>query len=157
MTSNAKRRICLLVLATMALTASPGRADDFDWLIGEWTRETRGGIATEVWTRVSDHTLEGSGLFTAGEETRVTEHLRLELFGDEWFYTAKPPVNPYPTPFKLVSTDRRRFVFENPNHDFPQRILYVREDDGGLLVTISRMDAAAADEVHFRFSRAAND
>jgi Domain of unknown function (DUF6265) len=37
---------------------------------------------------------------------------------------ASPPVG-----FPLESLGKRRAVFENPSHDFPQRVIYWREGD----------------------------
>ena len=34
-----------------------------------------------------------------------------------------------PTAFRLVEVSGQRAVFENPGHDFPQRIIYRREGD----------------------------
>lgn len=38
--------------------------------------------------------------------------------------------------FKLVRNGPREAVFENPEHDFPQRIIYRLESDGALFARI---------------------
>jgi hypothetical protein len=161
-----------VLLAALALTALPVAAADrasspaavvaedaFDWLEGEWVRETKRGTAHERWTRVSESTMEGVGGVTSGGETRIFEHLRLERFGDEVFYVAKPAENPYPTPFKLISVEhtgegQSRFVFSNPDHDFPQRVVYVRDGEDGMLARIEGTTGGEDRAVDFRFRRA---
>jgi hypothetical protein len=137
-----------LLAVALPAGAAAGPADDFcRWLEGEWVRETKHGLATESWTRVSENTLEGEARVTSGENTKVTEYLRLERFGDELFYTAKPFQTPFPTAFLLVEEEGSRLVFDNPAHDFPQRIVYVRQEDDGLLV---RIEGAVDGEEAFR-------
>ena len=46
-------------------------------------------------------------------------------------YFASPRSAP-PTAFKLIETGDKRVVFENKNHDFPQRILYWTDAKGAL-------------------------
>ncbi|HEY5444811.1 MAG TPA: DUF6265 family protein, partial [Pyrinomonadaceae bacterium] len=33
-----------------------------------------------------------------------------------------------PVPFRMTAYDNDKFVFENPSHDFPQRIIYQRQN-----------------------------
>ena len=45
------------------------------------------------------------------------------------FYVAKPSQNAAETFFKLVKSSPNEAIFENPEHDFPQRIIYRRSGD----------------------------
>jgi len=129
----------------------------FDWLVGSWIRQTSRGEIEERWALVSAETMEGIAVRTSGGNTLVTERLRLEQFGSEVFYTAKPPENPLPTPFKLIEADGQRFVFQNPTHDFPQTISYTRIGDHGLLVRIEGLDNGQVRGVDFRFTQRSGD
>lgn len=152
-----------LILATFAFgplaSQAPVRTgpaqtlDSFDWLAGSWVRQSTRGEIEERWVRVSAETMEGIAIRNSAETARVTERLRLEQFGSEVFYTAKPPENSLPTPFKLIEADGRRFVFHNPDHDFPQTISYTRIDEDGLLVRIEGLDNGQVRGVDFRFIR----
>jgi hypothetical protein len=97
--------------------------------------------------------MEGSAFSTSGGTTRVSEHLRIERMGGEVFYVAKPGENPLPTSFKLIEANGTRFVFENAGHDFPQRIIYTRLADGGLLARIEGVMDGQARGIDFRFAR----
>jgi len=158
----ARRIAAALALAVAFVPAAPSRGsakeplDALTWLEGEWVRETTRGEAVEIWDRVSDDTMEGSATLATEEGRVVTEFLRIEGLGEDVFYVAKPRENAMPTPFRLVSSDKTHFVFENPDHDFPQRIIYVREDYRHLRVRIEGMEEGARG-VDFAFERKGDD
>jgi hypothetical protein len=139
---------------TLANSGEPISIDPLTWLEGDWKRQTKRGEATETWHRVSENTMEGSAYMVSDSETQFTEYLRIETLGDEIFYTAKPVQNPYPTSFRLVTHDGNHFVFENPNHDFPQRIIYTRQSEDELLVRIEGPMDGETRSVDFRFEKA---
>jgi hypothetical protein len=70
-----------------------------------------------------------SRTITAGK-TSDFEFLRIEKTSDGITYFAAPKGRNPPTPFKAVRIEDRRVVFENPQHDYPQRVIYWREADG---------------------------
>jgi len=148
-----------LVIVLVTLTHSHGddvtgsSIDDFVWLKGDWVRQTKRGEATESWTRVSVSTMEGVASVMSDGSTRISEYLRIEQFGDDVFYTAKPGENPFPTPFKLIEFDEARFVFENPRHDFPQRIIYTRVGTDSLTVRIEGSMEGEERRIDFSFER----
>jgi hypothetical protein len=133
--------------------ADNDQLDAFSWLEGSWTRETKRGTSVETWSRVSEVTMEGIVTLQQGEALVVTEHLRLELMGDEVFYVAKPRENAFPTAFRLVERDAVQLVFQNPTHDFPQQIIYKRNGEQALVVAIARMGEGEKSMV-FEFKRA---
>lgn len=97
-----------------------------------WLSDSDGNRTTESWQWVSDSTLEGQGQLIDLETLEVvySESLRLVEMDGSIFYIAKPDQNAMPTAFKLTSCEDNRFVFENPEHDFPKRIEYVKKDRG---------------------------
>ena len=146
-------------LALVVLIHGPGDAaaqsafDLLAWLEGDWVRKTKHGEATESWIRVSDHTMEGVAFVASGDSVRISEYLRIEQFGDEVFYTAKPSQNPFPTSFRMTEHGRERFVFENPDHDFPQRIIYTWDGDDALMARIEGLLDGEVQRMDFSFER----
>jgi len=69
-------------------------------------------------------------------EKVLTESLLLVEMGPDVYYIPRPMGNPFPVAFRLVKSDDGKAVFENRQHDFPQRITYVRNADGSLTATI---------------------
>jgi hypothetical protein len=97
--------------------------------------------------------MEGVAFSAGSGAERITEYLRLEQLGVDLFYTAKPLENPMPTAFRLTSADGGRFVFENPEHDFPTTIVYARIGVDSLLARIEGPMNGAPRSIDFRFVR----
>jgi hypothetical protein len=68
-------------------------------------------------------------------DTVFNEKLKIEKIGDEIFYIADVKHNAAPVYFKLTSLNDNEAVFENPQHDFPQKIVY-KNIDGNLNASI---------------------
>lgn len=67
-------------------------------------------------------------------------------------YIAQPSGRP-PTPFRLLRIGEHEAVFENPEHDFPQRITYSRPEASRLLVGIEGPGKGERRKIEFAFSR----
>lgn len=139
-------------LAVLNPLQSPGLGD-LDWLEGEWERPVRGGIAIERWVRTAAG-LTGEAVVVRDGRERQTEALLLVEMGGELFYIAKPPENPYPVAFRRISAADGSFVFENPTHDFPQRIIYRRIGEDAMVATIEGPgDDGGTTSIDFEFVR----
>lgn len=92
---------------------------------------------------------------TAGERTLEYEFivLRADEAG-QIFYVAKPSGQSEAV-FKLVRASATEVVFENPDHDFPQRISYVLQPDGRLLAAIEGTRNGQTRRVEFPYRRVA--
>lgn len=55
--------------------------------------------------------------------------------------------------FKLKGISEQELIFENPGHDFPQRIGYAIKDPGRLTATTSGFIEGERKEIVFRYSR----
>ncbi len=142
-----------LAIAPLFAEAQEQRLSSLTWLLGTWSRPAPQGRATERWVQVDERLFRGEGRARIGAGGgRVLESLLLVELDGEVFYLAKVPENTYPVPFRLTASSETRAVFENPSHDFPQRLEYTLVD-GGLHVKVS----AEADEgFTLRFRRAAH-
>ncbi|HEX7282817.1 MAG TPA: DUF6265 family protein, partial [Vicinamibacterales bacterium] len=59
--------------------------------------------------------------------TMLFEFLRIEQQGDQIVYLSMPNGRSPATPFLLKEISGTRVVFENPKHDFPQRVIYWKD------------------------------
>jgi len=109
------------------------------WLIGEWQNNSPEGNATETWEKKNDSTFAGKSYFVVGKDTVSSETISLEQNGKELFYipTVKGQNNEQPVKFALTSSTSKQLIFENPIHDFPQKISYTQIKNDSLLAEIS--------------------
>lgn len=101
------------------------------WLEGRWQGESGGVAMEEHWTSVSGGALLGLHRDVRGGRMVAFEFLRIQATPQGVFYFASPNSRP-PVAFELVELGERRVVFENREHDFPQRILYWQDAAGAL-------------------------
>lgn len=126
------------VVSRTAPTQSAARSiNELGWLAGDW--QTPAGGRTQIeehWTLPQAGTMIGMGRTIAGGRTVEFEYLRLEERGGDIFYVAHPKARCPGTDFKLTSINAHSAVFENPQHDFPKRIIYRKNPDGGITASI---------------------
>lgn len=85
----------------------------------------------ELWTAPKGGTMLALHRDVKEGRTVSFEYLRIESGPEGLVYQASPRGRPA-TPFRLKEAAAKRVVFENPEHDFPQRILYWLTEDGAL-------------------------
>jgi hypothetical protein len=105
--------------------AAPG-VEGLAWMAGSWGSATGAVETEEHWTAPKAGSLLGMNRTTKDGKTVMFEFLRIEQRPDGVYYLASPGGRP-PTPFKLKQAAKEKVVFENPEHDFPQRILYWKD------------------------------
>lgn len=89
-------------------------------------RRSAGGTRLEIWSPYKEESIVGRGLIFNDRDTTMLEQIQLLRRDNDFYYIATVPDqnNGNPIEFKLVKTDGTTFTFENPRHDFPQRIIY---------------------------------
>jgi len=97
-----------------------------EWMAGSWTSQRDGVRMEEHWTRGDGGLMIGMHQDVAASGKISFEFLRIERRDGKLIYLAMPRARPE-TPFPLKSATADRIIFENPDHDFPQRIIYWRD------------------------------
>jgi hypothetical protein len=103
--------------------------DDFAWLTGCWTMTRGESVVEEQWLRPLGGTLMGISRTVKGGRTVEHEFLQIREVEGKLAYVAKPSGQAEAT-FALTTFSDNELTFENPAHDFPQRIRYRRTPDG---------------------------
>ena len=126
----------LSALADLPETSSKPSLPLLAWLAGNWSFERNGRVVNEAWMSPDGGTMLGMSRTVANGRTVEYEFLllRQDESGDI-FYVARPSRQAQAS-FKLVRATATEAVFENPQHDFPQRISYTLKPDGTLLAAI---------------------
>ena len=137
-----------LVIAAVLFSLHAPALSDISWIAGDWQTAPGGRRQIEEhWTAVAggsmmgvSRTIEVTG---AGDKTVEFEYLRIEQRADGIYYVAHPKARCPGTDFKLTRSSATEAVFENPQHDFPKRIIY-RKTDEGLTASIDAGEGSKA-------------
>ena len=125
-----KLTLAALLLFTSFSVENPTLAD-ISWISGDWQTAPGGRKQIEEhWTAVAGGSMMGMSRAVAGDKTVEFEYLRIEQRTAGIYYVAHPGARCPGTDFKLTSASATEAVFENPQHDFPKRIIYRKTDDG---------------------------
>lgn len=129
--------------------------DDASWLIGTWVNTTPRGKMVEEWKKESDSSFVGKSYFIK-TDTMPAEALKLVQRGKDLFYI--PTVNNQngglPVTFKHTIASKTQMVFENPAHDFPQKISYKLINKDSLVAEISGMRNGQLKTIKFPMKKA---
>ena len=143
-------RVCLAAFALSTALTAPAMAGDLDFMTGHWTSGPGRQVTEEIWTDGTGHLFLGVNRTLVDGEARAFEYLRIAYSDEgEGEYCAQPNGGPA-TCFQLVETGDSFAVFENAEHDFPQRIRYTRESD---TMTATLSDLAGEQSFSFVWTR----
>jgi hypothetical protein len=120
-------------------TAEKDKIKIADWLIGNWENKNPDGVLTENWQKVNDSTFSATSYFIKGKDTLHFEKIVLSQKGEKLTYSAT--VNGQndnkAIDFPSTSETANKLVFENPQHDYPQKITYTKGPNNSLTAEIS--------------------
>jgi len=131
----------LIILSVICNNSSAQTSvlSDAKWLLGKWENQTQRGRMVEEWSKLNDTTFAGRSYMITATDSIALESIVLKKEGSDLYYipTVKGQNNDQPVKFKLISADGKALVFENPAHDFPQKISYTLQEERSLLAEIS--------------------
>ncbi len=130
----------LLVAATPAASQTSG-VDDLAWMAGQWASEEGERWTEESWTAPRGGVMLGYSRSGRGDVLREFEFIRIARGADGALAYIAMPQGGAPVAFRLVRREGTSATFENPAHDYPQRIHYARDGDT-LTATISAIDGS---------------
>jgi hypothetical protein len=121
--------IFILILSAALFAQGPFKIENLGWISGCWGSENKdtNTSGSEFWTMVAGDSILGVGRTIKNGQTVDYEYMRIVVYDKGIFYTAKPKANPDETSFKLTKLTGNEAIFENPAHDFPQKIIYRRD------------------------------
>lgn len=120
------RRLILCLALAVPAFAGDVKLEDLSWMTGHWSATVDGAEMEEVWLAPKGGVMPGMHRDVKNGRA-FFEFLRIAVTPDGLVYLAQPKGQP-PTPFKLTESTKGRVVFANPEHDYPQRIIYDLRD-----------------------------
>lgn len=125
------------------------------WLVGSWKNQSAKTLDLETWNKLNDSTFLGRSYSLAGADTVSSERISIEQHAGKLYYipTVKNQNDGKAVTFTLTSSDNKHLVFENPEHDFPQKITYTQITNDSLVAEISGMHKGRQKAIIFPMKR----
>ncbi|UQD56356.1 DUF6265 family protein [Flavobacterium sp. K5-23] len=138
-----KTTLILLLLAIVSCKKSASKEYEkikiANWLIGTWENNSAEGNLSETWKKTTDSTFQAQSFFIKGKDTLHFETINLNQVDEGLEYNAqvKGQNNDKSVRFALTASTENQLVFENPKHDYPQKITYTKINKDSLVAEIS--------------------
>lgn len=107
-----------------------------EWILGNWQANVNGVKVTETWEK-QDNKLHAKTTTYYDKNTQL-ERVKLSMTNDTLFYSIK--INERSTTFVCGKPYKDTLIFENPNNEFPKRIVYVKPDNNKMPVWIENFE-----------------
>src|SRR3954453_9955567 len=145
-----------LSLAAVLIVSSPQTparaAIDLAWLSGCWEMSRNGRHVIEQWTPAEGNTLLGVSRTVVDGKTTEYEFVIIRKGANGLEYVAKPS-GQAEAAFAATRISATEAVFENPQHDFPTRIVYTRDGET-LLAAVEGPSAGRTRRIEYPYTRA---
>ena len=146
-------RILSTLLLALTCAAEPASIANLSFMTGCWEVKEGPMLTEEQWSKPAGDTMLGLSRTLKAGKTVFSEFMRIEKTPDGYAYRARILPGQPGTLFKMIRSTETEVVFENPTHDFPQRILY-RKVEGGLFARIEGVDKGKPRSVDFPMAAA---
>lgn len=133
--------MCIVFLLTTILCSMQNTTHtlkELHWLNGSWMMETKRGKVYEHWTIDSDTQMSAKVFFVSESDSTLSESIMLKQEAGGVFYipTVTDQNEGKSVRFGPMRADGDAVVFENKQHDFPQRIFYRKFSNDNMLAWI---------------------
>ncbi|RYE23917.1 MAG: hypothetical protein EOP51_09035 [Sphingobacteriales bacterium] len=148
----------VLTMVCLGITsyAQANKLDKLKWLQGQWVMNTGGLQFVEQWTAVDNMLWIGIGYgLNKKGDTTFKEDLQIALQGDTVWYlpTIANQNEGKEVRFAAIELSEKKAVFENKQHDFPQRIVYNKTSDSTVYAYVEGMQKGKIQKEEFHFKR----
>ena len=150
----------LVLLICSGLGGAQGQkfsVSDLAWMGGCWEAKPKGREINEQWMKPAGQTMLGMGRTVTQGKTVGYEFMQIREDKDGAIYYVAKPSGQSEASFKLIKLQNREAVFENLEHDFPQRVIYRLQPDGSLFARIEGLSKGQPRGINYPMTRARCD
>ncbi|MDP1675857.1 MAG: DUF6265 family protein [Bacteroidota bacterium] len=149
--------VLFLFVCTQFISAQHKQTvSNLEWISGHWEMVKGERRTEEFWFSSSGNILLGISKSVRG--SKLIEHEFMSIDQDssgDIYYRAKPSSQPEAS-FKLIGQDSKKIVFENLQHDFPQRIIYEQSTPESLNARIEGVYEGKLLIIHYPYRKIKN-
>jgi uncharacterized protein DUF6265 len=147
--------LVLLMLGSLCSAQSPKPTiNDLSWLAGCWEANARGREVNEQWMKPGGGIMLGMARTASQDKATEFEFTQIREDKDGPIYYVAKPSGQAEASFKLVKLQNKEAVFENLQHDFPQRIIYRLAPDGSLFARVEATVKGQLRGIDYPYKRA---
>jgi hypothetical protein len=157
------RRRLLLLMVVILLASSYSNAgqktsvNKLDFISGCWVLDDGKERTEENWMKPSGQSMIGMSRTVAGGKTVFVEYVQIKEVNGQLAYVVSLGVGAKPVTFKMIKSTDNEVVFENSEHDFPQRIIYRRDSADALFARVEGQEKGVNKGIDFPYTRAKCD
>ncbi|CAN5383742.1 DUF6265 family protein [soil metagenome] len=144
----------LALILAASLAGPPATISQVAWLKGCWIQAKPNSVVEEQWMGPGGGVMLGMARTLRDGKLRDYEFIRVVETDGSLAFVAKP-LNQDEATFPLKSLTVDQVVFENPAHDFPQRVIYRRTGADEIIGRIEGNIEGQARSVDFPYKRCA--
>ena len=147
-----------LTVVAMSLAAeAQTEIDKVAWLAGCWKSDNAEPGSGEHWMPLAGGTMFGMSRTVRQGKTVEFEFVELRYLPDGKLAYVAHPSGQQTTAFPLLRISETEVVFENLEHDFPQRVAYAKDGESKLRARIEGMRNGALRVIEFPLTRISCD
>jgi len=149
--------IKVIFVSIMLLGSWSARADisALNWMAGCWSPDGKQPGSVEQWMAPAGGSMLGMTRTVSDGTTVFFEFLRIAELENGQLELFATPSGQETIRFEMTASGSRDVAFENPEHDFPQRILYRLTAEGKLLGRIEGTVNGEARAIDFPMTKSA--
>jgi hypothetical protein len=157
---RARTAFLIILLSVAGITTGAGALEKksplarLDWLEGRWERTSPTMVVQEEWLPALGNTMLCIGRTVKGDSLVDYELVIIRQHGKRFAYEAHPAGQETAT-FLSTTVTESSIVFENLQHDFPQRVAYQRISADSILAWIEGPDNGQTRRIEFPYHRVA--
>lgn len=149
--------VALVLMNPGTASAQPSALDQLAWLAGCWASESGESGSGEHWLPLAGGTMFGIGRTVRNGKTVEYEYLQIRLNAEGQPVYIALPSRQKETTFVATSVGDKAVTFENPQHDFPQRVIYKALPDDRLAARIEGLRNGVVRGIDFPMRRISCD
>lgn len=108
--------------------------NDFDFLIGKWETDFGKFKYYEEWEKENDKYIGQGFRVKEGKQFDGEKLVLINIYG--YISYIATVGNQQPILFALIESENNKYVFENKEHDFPQRVIYNLINENSITVFV---------------------
>ena len=149
--------VALSLLWTAQAWSSSADLARLAWLGGCWKAANAEAGSEEYWMPAAGDTMMGMGRTVKQGKTVTHEFMQIRVGADGVLSFVAHPAGQRTAAFAMLRMSDNEVVFENAQHDFPQRVAYKLEADGKLAARIEGTRNGALRVIDFPMNRVSCD